>query len=318
MAAVRGYGAAPSRWTSAIILVTVGVLFVIPLAALLEFTFRNGTSGGFTLAHYAALADPANEATYQPLFQGLVASLVIALLVVAIVLLVLLPAQIITTLRYPRLRRLLEFVCILPITIPTVVLVVGFVPVYAVVAQLFGSDAWTLCFAIGVIALPYAFRPIAANIAAVEMVLLSEAARSLGASWGAVLWRVLLPNLRRGILSACFLTVTVVLGEYTIASFLSRTTFQTALVLVQQTDPYVAAIFSLAALVFGFALLIAIGRIGTVRRPSRTRAVSAATRASVLDGRAIAGPAGSAASVAPAGSGADIASLPPAPIEELS
>ncbi|WP_083527839.1 ABC transporter permease [Curtobacterium ammoniigenes] len=306
---MTGYGAAPGRATSATILVIVGVLFAIPLAALLEFTFRNGTSGGLTLTHYAALADPTNEATYQPLFQGLVASLVIALLVVAIVLLILLPAQIITSLRYPRLRRVLEFVCILPITIPTVVLVVGFVPVYAIVAQLFGSDAWTLCFAIGVIALPYAFRPIATNIAAVEMVLLSEAARSLGASWGAVVWRVLLPNLRRGILSACFLTVTVVLGEYTIASFLSRTTFQTALVLVQQTDPYVAAIFSIAALVFGFVLLIAIGRIGSVTRASRSRAIAAATtRASVLDSRAIAAPADASA--------ADAAQLPPAPIEE--
>lgn len=43
--------------------------------------------------------------------------------------------------------------------------------------------------------------------------------------------------------------------------------------LVQQTDPYVAAIFSVAALVFGFVLLVVIGRIGTGRRAGRVRTV---------------------------------------------
>jgi putative spermidine/putrescine transport system permease protein len=265
------FGAAPSRVTAAIVLAVIGVVFAVPIAALVEFTFRQGTSGALTGAHYAAIVDPVNRATYQPVFDGLGASLVIALITVAIVLLVLLPAQIITALRYPRLRRILEFVCIVPITVPAVVLVVGFVPVYQVVSQVFGSGAWTLAFAVGIIALPFAFRPIAAAITATDMTTLSEAARSLGASWWTVTWRVLLPNLRRGIIAACFLTITVVLGEYTLASFLSRTTFQTGLVLVQQTDPYVAAVFSLGALVFGFVLLVAIGRIGT-RRTSKESA----------------------------------------------
>jgi putative spermidine/putrescine transport system permease protein len=267
-ARVPRFGTAPSRGTAAIVLVVVGLLFAVPLVALAQFTFRQGTDGSLTTAHYTALADPG---TYQPVFDGLGASLVIAVIAVAIVLLVLLPAQVITALHHPRLRRILEFVCLVPITVPVVVLVVGFVPVYQVVAQVFGSGAWTLSFAIGIIALPFAFRPISAAITAMDLVTLTEAARSLGASWWTVTWRVLLPNLRRGILAACFLTITVVLGEYTLASFLSRTTFQTALLLVQGTDPYVAAIFSLGALLFGFLLLVAIGRIGQrrtrVRRP---------------------------------------------------
>lgn len=274
---VPRFGAAPSRVTAAIVLIVIGLVFAIPLVALAQFTFRQGTDGGLTFAHYSALADPINAATYQPVFDGLGASLLIALITVAIVLFVLLPAQIITALRYPRLRRLLEFVCIVPITVPVVVLVVGFIPVYQVVARVFGSGAWTLAFAIGIITLPFAFRPIAAAIAAMDMTVLTEAARSLGASWWTVTWRVLLPNLRRGITAACFLTITVVLGEYTLASFLSRTTFQTALVLVQQTDPYVAAIFSLGALVFGFVLLVLIGRVGSgrARRPHRSPKESA-------------------------------------------
>lgn len=263
---VGRFGVAPSRVTAVVVLALVGLVFAVPLVALAQFTFRQGTDGALTLDHYAAIVDPANTATYQPVFDGLAASLLIALITVAIVLLVLLPAQIVTALRYPRLRRVLEFICLVPITVPVVVLVVGFIPVYQVVAQVFGSGAWTLAFAIGIVSLPFAFRPIAASLTSVDVTVLSEAARSLGASWWTVTWRILLPNLRRGITAACFLTITVVLGEYTLASFLSRTTFQTALVLVQQTDPYVAAVFSLAALLFGFVLLVVIGRVGAGRR----------------------------------------------------
>jgi putative spermidine/putrescine transport system permease protein len=261
------FGAEPSRTTRTIILVVVGAVFLIPILAMVQFTLRDVQHpGSLTLQHYLDVFNPADETNYDGLFQGLGNSLVICVITVAIVLLLLLPTMILVELSFPKYRRVLEFVCILPVTIPTIVLVVGFVPVYQVVAKVFGSTPWTLAFAIGVIVLPYAYRPIAANIAAFEMGILTEASRSLGASWWSVLWRVILPNLRRGIISACFLTIAVVLGEYTIATFLSQNTFQPALVLLQQTDPYVATIFAVLALVFAFVLLLLIGRLGAGRR----------------------------------------------------
>jgi len=266
----RPAGVIPSRTASAVLLTVAGILFALPLGALLLSTFRvAGDPGAFTVSHYAAIFDPGQELTYDQLFQGIGNSLMICLITVAIVLLVLLPTVVLVELRYPRVRRIVEFVCLLPLTIPTVVLVVGFVPVYQVVAGAFGSAAWTLSFAIGIIVLPYAYRPIQTNIRAFDVVVLSEAARSLGAGWLPVVVRVILPNLRRGILSACFLTIAVVLGEYTIASFLNQTTFQTALLLLQQTDPYVSAIFALFALAFAFVLLLAIGTAGNLTRAKR-------------------------------------------------
>ena len=262
------YGAKPSRPLSIVILVVVGILFLTPIAAMVVFSFRSN-QGGYTFGHYLDVFNPALEYTYDGLFTGIGNSLVLCIITVAIVLLLLLPAMILVELRYPKLRRALEFICLLPITIPTVVLVVGFIPVYSVVAQLVGSDAWTLGFAIGVIVLPYAYRPIAVNLAAVDVVTLTEAARSLGAGWISVMWRVIFPNLRRGILASSFITIAVVLGEYTIASFLGRNTFQTALVLIQHTDPYVAVIFSLAALLIVFVLLLVIGRLGSIRPRSK-------------------------------------------------
>ena len=272
------FGATPSTTSRNIILIVIGIVFLIPILAMLQFTFRIGQPvkgvQAYGVQHYVDLFSPANEATYDPLFQGVQNSLVIALFTVLIILVLLLPTMILIELKFPRLRKVLEFVCLIPITIPTVVLVVGFIPAYQTVALIFGSTPYTLAFAIGIICLPYAFRPIASNLAGVEVATLSEAARSLGASWFEVMWRVILPNLRRGILSAVLLTVAVVLGEYTIASFLSQTTFQTALLLIQQTDPYAGVIFAVFALIFVFILLVLIGRVGTFRggRPVRKRA----------------------------------------------
>lgn len=266
------YGAVPSRTTGMVVLVVVGVLFAVPLVSMAYFTLRPVSGTGLTLIHWAALFDPAQSSNYTDLFAGIQNSLILAVIVVAIVLLLLVPAMLLAELRYPRVHRVLEFVCLLPITVPTIVLVVGFVPVYQVLQGVVGSDPWTLSLAIGVIVLPYAYRPIQANIGTLNLTTLTEAARSLGASWPVAVWRIVLPNLRRGLISSCLLTVSVVLGEFTIANVLSQNTFQTALLLLQQTDPYVGALLALAALLFVFVLLVVVSRTGSIgRRPRRRK-----------------------------------------------
>ena len=268
------FGAEPSPLARRVILIGAAVLFVAPILAMIEFSLRvgqpkNGVQG-YGLLHYTSIFDPANKSTYTQLFQGIGNSLLICLITVGIVLVLLLPTMILVEIKFPKLRWLLEFVCIIPITIPSIVLVVGFVPVYSVVVKIFGSSPWTLAFAIGIIVLPYAYRPIAANLAALDVIVLSEAGRSLGAGWPDVIGRVILPNLRRGIFAAAFITIAVVLGEYTIAAFLSRNVFQTALLLLQRTDPYVAVIFAVLALVFAFVLLLVIGRVASTGRNRKT------------------------------------------------
>jgi putative spermidine/putrescine transport system permease protein len=251
------------RW---IILGVVGLVFAIPIVAMVEFTFRSGLAGGYTLDHWTGLFSDDAARTYRNLFTAIGNSLLLAVVTVAIVLLVLLPTMILVHLQFPRLKRVLEFICIVPITVPAIVLVVGLAPVYSVVVRLLGGSVWTLAFAYGITVLPYAYRAIQSNLDAVDVVTLSEAARTLAADWGRVLWFVLLPNLKRGVLAASFISVAVVLGEFTIASLLNRVNLQTALLQVSQSDPYVAVIFALLALTLAFLLLLSIGRLGRTRR----------------------------------------------------
>lgn len=257
-------GLAPSRVTRFLILGVVGLVFAIPLLSLLEFSLRDGFTGDHTVNHWIGLFDPENARPYRQLFQAIGNSFLLAAVSVGIVLVILLPTMLLVHMSFPRLRRVLEFICIIPITVPAIVLVVGLAPVYSVVVKLFGSGTWTLAFAYGILVLPYAYRAIQSNLDGVPVVILSEAARSLGASWPVVVWRVLLPNLRRGVLAAAFITVAVVLGEFTLASLLNRRNLQTAILQISQSDPWVSAILALLALAFAFVLLLIIGRLGAV------------------------------------------------------
>ncbi len=258
----------PARW---LILGIVGLLFAIPIISMIEFTLRAGLAGGYTFSHWTGLFDPANASKYDVLYTGLTNSLVLALVTVAIVLVILLPTMVLVQLKFPAFRRVLEFICIIPITVPAIVLVVGLAPVYSVIAKIFGSGTWTLAFAYGITVLPYAYRTIQSNLGAIDVNVLSEAARSLGASWMSVFWRVLIPNLRRGIMAASFISVAVVLGEFTIASLLSRQNLQTSILLMSQSDPYVAIIIALIALAFVFVLLLVIGWIGSAGKSKRNK-----------------------------------------------
>lgn len=250
---------APSRATRWIIGILIGAFFAIPLVSTLLYTLR-APDGGLSFERWAALVDPAASAAIKPIWTGLGNSLILAVVTVLIVLLLLAPTMILVNLRFPRLKTIFEFTALLPISIPAIVLVVGLSPIYLQIGRALGTGTWTLAFAYGITVLPFAYRSIQASIDAADLRTLSEAARSLGASWPTVVLKVLAPNLRQGLLSASLISIAVVLGEFTIASLLNRQVFQTAMVVVGKQDAYAPAMFTLLALLFCFLLLLLIGR----------------------------------------------------------
>jgi putative spermidine/putrescine transport system permease protein len=258
------------RWT---VLIVLGVFFLLPLVAMVEFTTR-GVGGSVSFDTWRLLVNwPELSRTYPDLSEGIVASLGQALLTAVLMLVLLVPTAIWVRLRLPGLRRLVEFICLLPLTIPAIVLVVGLAPVYAWVTYFLGGSSLTLTFAYTILVLPYAYRAIDAGLSAIDVRTLAEAARSLGASWATVMWRVVLPNIRSAVLSAAFLTVALVLGEFTIASLLHRTNLQVAIEFLGKSSATMSVAVSLAALLLAFVLLLLLSLIGGGRRRRVTAAV---------------------------------------------
>jgi putative spermidine/putrescine transport system permease protein len=244
------------RW---VVVVVLGVFFLLPLYAMVEFSTRDRTT-------WPTLVDwPKLSSTYPDLTEGILASLEQAALTALLMLVLLVPTAIWVRLRLPRIRRIVEFLCLLPLTIPAIVLVVGLAPVYAWVSYLLGESSLTLVFAYTILVLPYAYRAIDAGLSAIDVRTLSEAARSLGSGWPAVMWRVVLPNIRSSVMSAAFLTVALVLGEYTIASLLNRTNLQVAINLLGKSSATMSVAVSLAALALAFVLLLVLSLFGSSR-----------------------------------------------------
>jgi putative spermidine/putrescine transport system permease protein len=241
----RGLGT--GAWRLAVLLST-GVYMLLPLAAMLEFSTR-GPRGQRSVAAWLAIgADP-------DLLQAMRVSLELAVLTVALMLVLLVPTMVWVQLRLPRLLRLVEFVCLLPLTIPAIVLVVGLAPVYRWVWGLLGESPNTLTFVYTILVLPFAHRALAAGLGALDLVTLSEAARSLGCSWLGVIWRIVVPNIMGAIMSAALISVALVLGEFTISSLLNFDTLQVVINLLGKRNAGVAVAVSLAALLLAATLL---------------------------------------------------------------
>ena len=240
------------------------VFFGFPLYAMADFSTRNLIHGGRTLRAWQNLV--ADDALYQ----AIIISLLLAVFTVAAMLAVLVPTMIWVRLRTPWAKGAVEFLCLLPLTIPALVIVVGLRNVYLWVTYFFGESALTLTFVYTVLVLPFAYRSLDAALSAIDLKTLAEAARSLGAGWATTILRVVVPNIWSGVMSAAFISIAVVLGEYTIASLSGYQTLQVQIVLIGKADGPTSVAASLATLLFGFSLLLALSLITRGRRRRHT------------------------------------------------
>jgi len=263
----RGVGN-PFAW----LIFILGVLyFFLPLLGTFLHSIR--TRPDIFLAYRQVLDDPK-------FFLGLGYSFTVGVLTIVISLLIIVPTAYWVRLKAPRLRPIVEFVTLMPFVIPPVVLVFGLIRVYSskplvLTATDFGSDLLLVC-AYVILSFPYMYRAVDTGLAAIDVRSLTEAAQSLGAGWLRILWWVIFPNLRTALLSGAFLTLAIVIGEYTIAVFLARTAaFGPYLSLLGRSQPYMPAAVSLIS--FGLTWL-AMGAIAFLGRGAQTRVQVAGAR----------------------------------------
>lgn len=243
-----------------------GLFFLFPLYAMADFSTRNLLGGGRTGAAWANLVDDGD------LYSAIVISLLLAVFTVVAMLVLLVPTMIWVRLRARWAGRLVEFLSLLPLVIPALVIVVGLKNVYLWVTYFLGESALTLTFVYVVLVLPFAYRSIDAALTAIDLQTLAEAARSLGAGWFRTITSVVVPNIWPGILSAAFISTAVVLGEYTIASLSGFDTLPVQIVLIGKADGPTSVAASLATLLFGFVLLSILAVVTRGRRRTGSRA----------------------------------------------
>jgi putative spermidine/putrescine transport system permease protein len=222
-----------------------GLCFLLPLIGMFEFSLR-ARRGEYSFDAYVnVLADPQFRATFGY-------SLVLSLVTIALGILILTPTAFWVRLRMPHLRPLIEFITLLPLVIPPIVIVFGYIRLYNTSSwlPLTGSAMGTnvlLAFGYTVLSLPYMYRAVDTGLQTIDVRTLTEAAQSLGASWYTIISKIILPNVLVAVLSGAFLTFAIVIGEYVMAALLNRPAFGPYMVWIGGNKAYEPAALAVIA-----------------------------------------------------------------------
>ena len=240
-----------------VVFLVMGLFFLVPIGAMFEFSTRGDTmTSPRTFEAWTAIIK------VPELTDAISVSLQLAAITSIAMLVLLLPTMVWVRLRIPQLNRIVEFICLLPLTVPAIALVVGMVPLYRWIGVNLSDSILTLSFAYLILVLPYTYRTLDAGLAAIDLKTLTEAARSLGAGWGTVMLRVVVPNMSSAILNACLLAVALVLGEFTIANLLNFENLQVAILYIGLVSASTSIAVAVASLVFAFVLLMILSYVG--------------------------------------------------------
>ena len=218
------------------ILLLGGIYFILPLAGMVEFSLSM-KRGVYSLEAYrVVLADPQFRQTFTY-------SVVMSLLTILFGVLLVVPTAFWVRLQMPWARPYVEFLTLMPLVIPAIVTVFGYIRLYntsswlPLTGTLMGSN-FLLLMGYAMLSLPYMYRAVDTGLRTIDVATLTEAAQSLGAGWTTIIARVILPNVLVAVLSGAFVTFAIVMGEFTMAALLNRPAFGPYLQLMGANKAY--------------------------------------------------------------------------------
>ncbi|AZL59751.1 ABC transporter permease [Tabrizicola piscis] len=197
--------------------------FLLPLVGMTEFSLKM-RRGEYSFDAYRRVFED------QRFWDTFSYSLILAAATIVVGVFLVVPTAYWVRLKLPQARPFVEFVTLLPLVIPAIVLVFGYIRLYNTSSWLpltgsaLGTD-FLLTMGYTTLALPYMYRSVDTGLRTIDVGTLTEAAQSLGAGWITILGRIILPNVMVAVLSGAFLTLAIVLGEFTMAALLNRPAF---------------------------------------------------------------------------------------------
>ncbi|WP_019357566.1 ABC transporter permease [Streptomyces sp. AA1529] len=262
---------------SFLVLLLAALYFLVPVAASLWFTVDDPGKGVTFGAYARGLRD-------EGMATSLGLSIRLGLATVALGLLLMVPTMVVVALRLPRLRRVVEVLCMVPLIMPPVALVAGVSTVLSWEQDLADTPLWAtfqalhdksfplvLVLVYTVMSLPFLYRSLDGGLRGTDLRTLVEASRSLGASRLGTLCRVVVPNLRPAIVSGAVLSLAMVLGEYTVASVLGFEPFSVWMVHVGDYEAQLSVAAAMLSLLITWGLLLLLTNLAGGRTRNRNR-----------------------------------------------
>ena len=137
------------------------------------------------------------------------------------------PSIVISAYYFPKVLKVIEFISLLPFMVPAVVLAVGLLNVYSGInIRVFGVPL-IIIGAYFSVAFPFIYRGIKNSLDGLHLKSLVETVNILGGTNFEAFRYVILPNLKKGIMSSGILSFAILLGEFMYANLLIDGSFET-------------------------------------------------------------------------------------------
>lgn len=197
--------------------------FLLPLIATFVFSLRMRRDSYTFDAYMSVFGDARFQATFSYSLVCAIAAIVVGIAIV-------LPAAYYVRLRLQFLRPVMEFITLLPLIVPPIILVFGHIKLFnsssilPLTNSTLGTDILIVCGYV-TLSLPYMYRAIDTGLRTIDVQTMTEASTILGATPLRTMTQVILPNIFLAVLSGAFLTFAIVIGEFVLASLLNRPAF---------------------------------------------------------------------------------------------
>jgi putative spermidine/putrescine transport system permease protein len=249
------------RLTAGLFVVAVVAYYLIPMLsiAVASFTVQWGRSGLPRVVGVSGYREFWDTLEFR---RSLWVSLEIAPLAVVLTLLTVVPAAYGIHMSKNRLLKSVADVFItLPLCMPPLILAVGLLQSYGGRPLILTGTVWIVVLGHVVLATPFMYRSVSANLQMIDTASLVEAARSCGAPPASILTRVIVPNLGPGIASGSLLAFTTSFGEYQLAKMVSGFMNQTFPIKIWEASKRVTRVqfgMSFIAMLLAFLFFILI------------------------------------------------------------
>ena len=233
-------------------------MFYIPVLVMIQFSFndakRNYSWEGFTTAWYGKLFSFRNH----DLWEALVYSIIIAVLATIISVVIGVLGGIGLKKFQFRGKKFINLMLYVPIVVPEIVLAVSMLIIFMTIGIKLGMG--TIVIGHCTFCIPYAVVTIKGRISG-DNDTLQEASMDLGANRVQTFWRVTIPSIMPGIMSAAFLSFTLSIDDVIMSNMLASARQSTLPVLILSVNrtgitPDINALTTLMVLVMVFGMLI--------------------------------------------------------------
>ena len=207
----------------------LGLLFLylfIPVIATIIFSVSTRWDStilpeGYTLQFYSKLFSD------NRFILSLLRTINVSIITSVVSVIILVPCVYMSVVYYKPLERVFEVFSIIPFVLPGVILAVGLIQLYSSSFIKISGTVWILLGAYFILCLPYMYQSIRNSFRAIDALRLTEAALILGCSEFQSFFKVILPNILKGIISAVLLTISILFGEFVLVNLLVGSNYET-------------------------------------------------------------------------------------------